>query len=85
MPNEPSSTNSSKAQMPLGAQISHMLWDRGVRHIFGIPGVHNQEMYRGIEQAGLTHILARSPATSRARALWPMAMRGPPASRGWLT
>jgi len=46
-------------QMPLGAQISHMLWDRGVRHIFGIPGVHNQEMYRGIEQAGLTHILAR--------------------------
>jgi len=57
MPNEPSSTNSSKAQMPLGAQISHMLWDRGVRHIFGIPGVHNQEMYRGIEQAGLTHIL----------------------------
>ncbi len=45
--------------MPLGAQISHMLHARGVRHIFGIPGVHNQEMYRGIEQAGLTHILAR--------------------------
>lgn len=59
MPNEPSSPKSCKAQMPLGAQISHMLWDRGVRHIFGIPGVHNQEMYRGIEQAGLTHILAR--------------------------
>ncbi len=49
----------SDTQMPLGAQISHMLWDRGVRHIFGIPGVHNQEMYRGIEQAGLTHVLAR--------------------------
>lgn len=44
---------------PLGAQISHMLKDRGVRVIFGIPGVHNQEMYRGIEEAGLTHILAR--------------------------
>jgi 5-guanidino-2-oxopentanoate decarboxylase len=45
---------------PLGAQISHMLKDRGVTHIFGIPGVHNQEMYRGIEEAGITHILARN-------------------------
>ncbi len=44
---------------PLGAQISHMLKDRGVEVIFGIPGVHNQEMYRGIEEAGLTHVLAR--------------------------
>ena len=44
---------------PLGAQISHMLKDRGTEVIFGIPGVHNQEMYRGIEEAGMTHILAR--------------------------
>ncbi len=44
---------------PLGAQLSHMLKDRGVTHVFGIPGVHNQEMYRGIEEAGLTHVLAR--------------------------
>ncbi len=44
---------------PLGAQISHMLKDRGVDVIFGIPGVHNQEMYRGIEEAGIAHILAR--------------------------
>jgi acetolactate synthase-1/2/3 large subunit/5-guanidino-2-oxopentanoate decarboxylase len=36
-----------------------MLKDRGVEVIFGIPGVHNQEMYRGIEEAGLTHVLAR--------------------------
>ena len=47
------------SQRPLGAQISHMLKSRGVEVIFGIPGVHNQEMYRGIEEAGLTHILAR--------------------------
>ena len=46
-------------QRPLGAQISHMLKDRGVDVIFGIPGVHNQEMYRGIEEAGITHVLAR--------------------------
>ncbi|MBE1284075.1 MAG: 5-guanidino-2-oxopentanoate decarboxylase [Rhodobacteraceae bacterium] len=43
----------------LGAQLSHMLRDRGVDVIFGIPGVHNQEMYRGIEEAGITHVLAR--------------------------
>jgi acetolactate synthase-1/2/3 large subunit/5-guanidino-2-oxopentanoate decarboxylase len=46
-------------QRPLGAQISHMLKSRGIEVIFGIPGVHNQEMYRGIEEAGLTHVLAR--------------------------
>ena len=47
------------SRRPLGAQISHMLKDRGVDVIFGIPGVHNQEMYRGIEEAGITHVLAR--------------------------
>jgi len=46
-------------EAPLGAQISLMLKDRGVDVIFGIPGVHNQEMYRGIEAAGITHVLAR--------------------------
>ena len=30
-------------QRPLGVQISHMLKDRGIGVIFGIPGVHNQE------------------------------------------
>ncbi|MFM2355525.1 MAG: hypothetical protein RLZZ528_1261, partial [Pseudomonadota bacterium] len=44
---------------PLGAQISHMLKARGVEVIFGIPGVHNVELYRGIEEAGITHVLAR--------------------------
>lgn len=50
---------SSGPTRPLGAQISHMLRDRGVDVIFGIPGVHNQEMYRGIEEAGISHVLAR--------------------------
>jgi len=44
---------------PLGAQISHMLKARDVDTIFGIPGVHNVELYRGIEEAGITHVLAR--------------------------
>lgn len=46
-------------QRPLGAQISRMLKARGVEVIFGIPGVHNVELYRGIEEAGLIHVLAR--------------------------
>lgn len=46
-------------QRPLGAQISHMLRARGVEVIFGIPGVHNVELYRGIEESGITHVLAR--------------------------
>jgi acetolactate synthase-1/2/3 large subunit/5-guanidino-2-oxopentanoate decarboxylase len=46
-------------ERPLGAQLSHMLKSRGVEVIFGIPGVHNVELYRGIEEAGLTHVLAR--------------------------
>lgn len=46
-------------QKTLGAQISHALKARGVEVIFGIPGVHNIEMYRGIEEAGITHVLAR--------------------------
>ncbi|MGB1208780.1 MAG: thiamine pyrophosphate-binding protein [Paracoccaceae bacterium] len=37
-----------------------MLRARGVDVIFGIPGVHNVELYRGIEEAGITHILARN-------------------------
>ncbi|MGB7240669.1 MAG: 5-guanidino-2-oxopentanoate decarboxylase [Sulfitobacter sp.] len=52
-------TARSPQTRPLGAQISHMLKERGVDVIFGIPGVHNQEMYRGIEEAGITHVLAR--------------------------
>lgn len=44
---------------PLGTQISYALKARGVDVVFGIPGVHNQELYRGLEEAGLRHILAR--------------------------
>ena len=52
-------SDESENARPLGAQISHMLKSRDVDTIFGIPGVHNQEMYRGIEEAGITHVLAR--------------------------
>jgi acetolactate synthase-1/2/3 large subunit/5-guanidino-2-oxopentanoate decarboxylase len=44
---------------PLGARIAQALAARGAEVLFGIPGVHNQELYRGIEEAGLRHVLAR--------------------------
>lgn len=44
---------------PLGVELAEMLADRGVSTIFGIPGVHNIELYRGIEAAGIRHVLAR--------------------------
>ena len=48
-----------KSMAPLGTQISYALKARGVDVVFGIPGVHNQELYRGLKEAGLRHILAR--------------------------
>lgn len=44
---------------PLGVEIAAMLAARGVEEVFGIPGVHNIELYRGIEAAGIRHVLAR--------------------------
>ncbi len=49
----------ANATAPLGVRITEMLGARGVTHIFGIPGVHNQELYRGLPGSGITHILAR--------------------------
>ncbi len=44
---------------PLGVQICHALAARGVRTVFGIPGVHNQELYRGFSGTSCSHVLAR--------------------------
>lgn len=47
------------AGKPLGTQLAHMLKSRGVDVVFGLPGRHNLEFYRGIDEAGVTHVLAR--------------------------
>ncbi len=36
-----------------------MLAERGFDTVFGVPGVHNIELYRGLEGTGLRHVLAR--------------------------
>ena len=48
-----------KGHSPLGIQICRALKARGVGTVFGIPGVHNQELYRGIADSGISHVLAR--------------------------
>jgi acetolactate synthase-1/2/3 large subunit len=43
----------------LGRYLIEALQAAGVRHVFGIPGVHNLELYRGLAGATLRHITGR--------------------------
>ena len=43
----------------LGHYLIEALASRGVRHVFGIPGVHNLELYRGLAQSAIRHVNAR--------------------------
>ena len=46
-----------------GEWIVETLRSEGVRHVFGIPGVHNLAIYDAlIRQSGITHVLARHEA-----------------------
>lgn len=45
--------------LPLGVQIARLLARHGVERVFGVPGVHNVELYRGIGEAGIVHVLTR--------------------------
>lgn len=43
----------------VGSYLLQSLSTYGVRHIFGIPGVHNVELYRGLDRSAIRHIVAR--------------------------
>lgn len=43
----------------LGTLIPRMLAERGVDMVFGIPGVHTVEMYRGLPGSGVRHVTPR--------------------------
>ena len=43
----------------VGAAIPKLLADYGVDTIFGIPGVHNVELYRGLPDTSIRHVLPR--------------------------
>src|SRR4051794_5714708 len=42
-----------------GEAIVRLLERYGVRHVFGIPGVHNIELYRGLAQSPIRHVTPR--------------------------
>ena len=46
-------------QMTCGEALMHLLKDYGVEAVFGIPGEHTLELYRGIESSGVRHVLTR--------------------------
>lgn len=43
----------------LGIYLLEALERYGITHVFGIPGVHNIELYRGLPASGLRHVGAR--------------------------
>ena len=46
-------------RVSLGEKLPQLLAARGVEFVFGIPGVHTVEMYRGLPASGLRHITPR--------------------------
>ncbi len=45
---------------PIGCYVVELLAANGIDTVFGIPGVHNLELYRGLaRQQGMRHVLAR--------------------------
>ena len=49
----------SSAPWTVGRYVVETLAANGVDTVFGIPGVHNIELYRGLECARLRHVLVR--------------------------
>lgn len=48
-----------RSEHSVGEALVALLEDYGVRTIFGIPGVHNVEMYRALPRSRISHILTR--------------------------
>ena len=49
----------SDEHQSVGQYIVALLAANGIDTVFGIPGVHNLEFYRGLASTGLRHILVR--------------------------
>jgi len=50
---------SRRPELSTGEALVGLLEAYGVDTIFGIPGVHNVEMYRALPQSGIRHVLTR--------------------------
>src|SRR6201996_5892977 len=49
----------SEEHQSIGQYLVALLAANGIDTVFGIPGVHNLELYRGLAACGLRHILVR--------------------------
>src|SRR5579862_6161400 len=49
----------SEADWTVGRYVVETLAANGIDTVFGIPGVHNIELYRGLESTRLRHLLVR--------------------------
>ena len=49
----------TSSRMTCGEALMHLLGDYGVDAVFGIPGEHTLELYRGIENSRVRHVLTR--------------------------
>ena len=43
----------------IGRYLAQLIAANGVDTVFGIPGVHTLELYRGFASSGLRHVLVR--------------------------
>ena len=43
----------------IGRYLVELLTDNGIDTVFGIPGVHNLELYRGLAASDIRHVLVR--------------------------
>ncbi|MEM1433742.1 MAG: 5-guanidino-2-oxopentanoate decarboxylase [Pseudomonadota bacterium] len=50
---------STAATMTCGMAVTHCLELAGVTHVFGIPGNHTLELYRGLDNSAIRHITTR--------------------------
>lgn len=64
----------------IGEALVDGLAARDVTCVFGIPGVHTVELYRGLAASGIRHV---TPRHEQGPALWPMAMHGCLANQAW--
>jgi len=44
---------------PVGVAIARALVRHGVTHVFGIPGIHTMELYRGLAETEIRHVTSR--------------------------
>ncbi|WP_293576442.1 5-guanidino-2-oxopentanoate decarboxylase [Phaeobacter sp.] len=54
-----SQVDDTQARPTIGEALVTHLSARGITHVFGIPGVHTIELYRGLANSGIRHITPR--------------------------